>query len=158
MPGGGIWRVRPRRDILQDAASPTPRRGSWPTGRGVPRMLGGIWGCILSELKEYTPRPPKKNSGGVSIPPPDPSYDPRKGCGPSVGNHPGVTGELRGTGDGSGTPYLGHGLRQPNSGAEFGASVRSSCPTGDEGVDGLVVLARGIGRLGPCGDHKKELP
>ena len=30
---------------------------------GVPRMLGGIWGCILSELKEYTPRPPKKNSG-----------------------------------------------------------------------------------------------
>ena len=28
-----------------------------------------------------------------------------------------------------GTPYLGHGLRQPNSGTEFGASVRSSCPT-----------------------------
>ena len=47
---------------------------------GVPRMLGGIWGCILSELKEYTPRPPKKNSGGVSIPPPDPSYDQREGC------------------------------------------------------------------------------
>ena len=26
-------------------------------------MTRGIWGCILSELKEYTPRPPKKNSG-----------------------------------------------------------------------------------------------
>ena len=26
-------------------------------------MLGGIWGCILFKLKEYTPRPPKKNSG-----------------------------------------------------------------------------------------------
>ena len=41
---------------------------------GVPRMLGGIWGCILFKLKEYTPRPPKKNSGGVSIPPPDPLW------------------------------------------------------------------------------------
>ena len=57
-------------------------------------MLGGIWGCILSELKEYTPRPPKKNSGGVSIPPPDPSYDQRKGCGPSFGNLPGGYGGL----------------------------------------------------------------
>ena len=33
-------------------------------------------------------------------------------------------------GRGGGTPYLGHGLRQPNSVPEFGASVRSSCPTG----------------------------
>ena len=24
------------------------------TDRGVPRMLGGIWGCILFESKEYT--------------------------------------------------------------------------------------------------------
>ena len=29
-----------------------------------------------------------------------------------------------------GTPYLGHGLRQPNSVPEFGASVRSPRPTG----------------------------
>ena len=29
-----------------------------------------------------------------------------------------------------GTPYLGHGLRRPNFVPEFGASVRSSCPTG----------------------------
>ena len=58
-------------------------------------MLGGIWGCILFKLKEYTPRPPKKNSGGVSIPPPDPSYDQRKGCGPSFGNHPEEYGGFR---------------------------------------------------------------
>ena len=76
---------------------------------GVPRMLGGIWGCILFKLKEYTPRPPKKNSGGVSIPPPDPSYDQRKGCGPSFGNQPEGYGEFRlrrplgrGTRDGGG--------------------------------------------------------
>ena len=28
-----------------------------------------------------------------------------------------------------GTPYLGHGLRRPNSVPKFGASVKSSCPT-----------------------------
>ena len=47
---------------------------------------------ILSELKESPLTIPKKNSGGVSIPPPDPSYDQRKGFGPSFGNHPGVYG------------------------------------------------------------------
>ena len=47
---------------------------------------------ILSELKESPLTIPKKNSGGVSIPPPDPSYDQRKGFGPSFGNFPGVTG------------------------------------------------------------------
>ena len=36
-------------------------------------MLGSIWGCILSELKEYTPRPPKKNSGRDFDFPPRPS-------------------------------------------------------------------------------------
>ena len=51
----------------------TPRR-RWPVDQpGVPRMLGGIWGCILSELKEYTPRPPKKNSGRDFDFPPRPS-------------------------------------------------------------------------------------
>ena len=40
---------------------------------GVPRMLGGIRGCILSEWKEYTPRPPKKNSGRDFDFPPRPS-------------------------------------------------------------------------------------
>ena len=34
---------------------------------------------------------------------------------------------LRWTGDGP--PYLGHGLRRPNFGTKFGASVRSSAPT-----------------------------
>ena len=41
-----------------------------------------------------------------------------------------VVGGPQGTRDADGTPYLGHGLRQPNSGTEFGASVRSSCPYG----------------------------
>ena len=55
-------------------------------------MLGGIWGCILSELKEYTPRPPKKNSGRDFDFPPRPSLKrPKEGpAGPSFGNHPGV--------------------------------------------------------------------
>ena len=39
-------------------------------------------------MKESPLTIPKKNSGGVSIPPPDPSYDQRKGCGPSFGNLP----------------------------------------------------------------------
>ena len=61
-------------------------------------MLGGIWGCILSELKEYTPRPPKKNSGRDFDFPPRPSLKrPKEGpAGPSFGNHPGV-----GRGDGA---------------------------------------------------------
>ena len=63
-------------------------------------MLGGIWGCILFKLKEYTPRPPKKNSGGISYFPPDPSYDQRKGCGPSFGNHPEEYGGVSVTKDG----------------------------------------------------------
>ena len=33
-------------------------------------------------------------------------------------------------GDGGGTPYLGHGLRQPNFGTKFGASVRVVVPYG----------------------------
>ena len=33
-------------------------------------------------------------------------------------------------GRGIGPPYLGHGLRRPNSVPKFGASVRSSAPTG----------------------------
>ena len=48
--------------LLSEAWWTAPRRGQ-ADRPGVPRMLGGIWGCILSELKEYTPRPPKKNSG-----------------------------------------------------------------------------------------------
>ena len=34
-------------------------------------------------------------------------------------------------GRGFGPPYLGHGLRRPNFVPKFGASVKSSCPTGD---------------------------
>ena len=33
-------------------------------------------------------------------------------------------------GRGFGPPYLGHGLRRPNFGTKFGASVKSSAPTG----------------------------
>ena len=46
-------------------------------------MLGGIWGCILSELKEYTPRPPKKNSGRDFDFPPRPTLKrPKEGLRP----------------------------------------------------------------------------
>ena len=139
-------------------------------------MLGGIWGCILSELKEYTPRPPKKNSGRDFDFPPRPSlkrpkegprpflWKPSRGlrgfplrrtlgrgtkarggvpaviqntlpCGRRGHWQPGSSGpgigwlrSLRGTG--FGPPYLGHGLRRPNFVPKFGASVRSSAPTG----------------------------
>ena len=102
-------------------------------------MLGGIWGCILFKLKEYTPRPPKKNSGGVSIPPPDPSYDQRKGCGPSFGNQPEGYGEFRlrrtlGRGMGAGGLWGFGGFRL----------------VGDEGGEGLVVLAPGLGGYCPA--------
>ena len=49
-------------------------------------MLGGIWGCILSELKEYTPRPPKKNSGRDFDFPPRPSLKRPKGAKAPFGN------------------------------------------------------------------------
>ena len=35
---------------------------------------------------------------------------------------------------GNGPPYLGNGLRRPNSVPKFGASVRSSCPTAPRGM------------------------
>ena len=104
-------------------------------------MLGGIWGCILFKLKEYTPRPPKKNSGGVSIPPPDPSYDQRKGSGPSFGNQPGGTGiPMRRT--------LGRGM-----GAGRLRAFRAFRLEGDEVGEGLVVLAGDWEVEGPAGDE-----
>ena len=66
------------------------RRGGWPTGQGGQVMTCGIWGCILSELKEYTPRPPKKNFGGIANFPPNPLETP-KGRGlrpPPLESHP----------------------------------------------------------------------
>ena len=46
-------------------------------------------------------------------------------------------------GCGTGPMYLGHGLRRPNSVPKFGASVKSSCPTGVGAVTGMC-------RSGPC--------
>ena len=108
---------------------------------GVPRMLGGIWGCILFKLKEYTPRPPKKNSGGVSIPPPDPSYDQRKGFGPSFGNHPEEYGGFRYEGRWDGGRGMGAGGLWGFGGFRL---------VGDEGGEGLVVLAPGLGGYCPA--------
>ena len=47
-------------------------------------MLGGIWGCILFESKEYIPRPPKKDSrGDFGISPRDPLKTTKgRACGP----------------------------------------------------------------------------
>ena len=70
-------------------------------GAGVSRRSGGerervmtrgIWGCILFKLKEYTPRPPKKNSGGISYFPPDPLETTKGGPLPPFGNPPGGRG------------------------------------------------------------------
>ena len=54
---------------------------------------------------------------------------------------------------GFGTPYLGHGFRRPNFVPKFGASVRSSYPTGEDkketpgGVSFLVYFSSGSQRL-----------
>ena len=63
--------------------------------RELPGKPGGLRGEILFQSKESPLALPKKDSGGVSIPPPDPSYDQRKGCGPSFGNHPEEYGGFR---------------------------------------------------------------
>ena len=85
-------------------------------------------------MKESPLTIPKKNSGGVSIPPPAPSYDQRKGCGPSFGNQPEGYGEfrLRRT--------LGRGM-----GAGRLRAFRAFRLEGDEVGEGLVVLAPGLG-------------
>ena len=51
-------------------------------------MTCGIWGCILFESKEYTPRPPKKDFGGIAnFPPVPPLKRPKAGgCGPLLWN------------------------------------------------------------------------
>ena len=66
----------------------------------------------------------KENGGGkpsIFIDTPGRSVGPPRSSAP--------TGATRGVLS-RGTPYLGHGLRRPNSVPKFGASVKSSCPTG----------------------------
>ena len=108
---------------------PFGTRGSRPQGgrRGERARARCRSRGILSELKESPLTIPKKNSGGVSIPPPDPSYDQRKGFGPSFGNLPGVTGngKLRPCGgreDPDPRPFVGAEAydRRPNFGTKFG--------------------------------------
>ena len=51
-------------------------------------------------------------------------------------------------GRGFGPPYLGHGLRRPNSVPKFGASVRSSAPTGPRDCRGSALSAeRAAGQI-----------
>ena len=68
-------------------------------------------------------------------------------------------------GRGFGPPYLGHGLRRPNFVPKFGASVRSSCPTGDGSSVRLIFGSQisqrgafrrvsGVGPFFPC----REVP
>ena len=78
----------------------------------------------------------KKNSGGVSIPPPDPSYDQRKGRGPSFGNHPEEYGGFRYEGRWDGGRRMGAGGLRGFGGPCFG---------GDEVGECLVVLVPGLG-------------
>ena len=66
----------------------------------------------------------KENGGGkpsIFIDTPGRSVGPPRSSAP--------TGATRGVLS-RGTPYLGHGLRRPNSVPKFGASVKSSAPTG----------------------------
>ena len=51
-------------------------------------MTCGNWGCILFESKEYIPRPPKKDFGGIAnFPPVPPLKRPKAGgCGPLLWN------------------------------------------------------------------------
>ena len=92
---------------------------------------------ILSELKESPLTIPKKNSGGVSIPPPDPSYDQRRGLRASpLETSPSWTG--------SGV-YGGRWDGGRESRAGYLRRFRAFCLVGDEVGEGLVVLAPTLG-------------
>ena len=111
-------------------------------------MLGGIWGCILFKLKEYTPRPPKKNSGRDFDFPPRPSLKrPKEGPQPFLWklswSHGRFSGDRRGrfaarftgdvgTGDGSWRLWC---LR----------SFRAFCLAEDEGDEGPADLEPALG-------------
>ena len=74
---------------------------------------------------------------------------------PALGGH-------RPPGDGGRHAYLGHSLRRPNSGTEFGASVKSSCPTGGCGKPQafactLRLRNRSVGKPARCSlSHHKD--
>ena len=105
---------------------------------GVPRMLGGIWGFILSELKEYTPRPPKKNSGRDFDFPPRPTLKRPKGAKAPFGNPCSET-------DGGVFLRWDGGRERRRSKAGCVRSFRAFCLVGDEVGEGLVVLAPTLG-------------
>ena len=116
---------------------------------GVPRMLGGIWGCILFKLKEYTPRPllrpkeglrpflwkPSRRVRGVSV-----TKD--VGTGDGGGGIVGIRGfsPCGGRGWGRlGSFGAGIGWLLPCEGTG-GGTPGSSCPTGGRGKTSSTTL------------------
>ena len=107
-------------------------------------MTRGIWGCILSELKEYTPRPPKKNSGRDFDFPPRPTLKRPKErpAGLSFGILSGVGRGIFGTKDvGTGT----------GDGGGVVAAIQGSLLWGRRGHWGPGSFGGGIGWVSPCG-------
>ena len=105
---------------------------------GVPRMLGGIWGGILSELKEYTPRPPEEKFWeGFRFPSQTLLKTTKGGQGP-------LWKPLFGDGRGCFLRWDG-GRERRKSKAGCVRSFRAFCLVGDEVGEGLVVLAPTLG-------------
>ena len=96
-----------------EGASPSGHSAGCGVSDAPPRELTGgpggakdAWrhlGMYFSKLKEYTPRPPKKNSGGISNFPPDDPLETTKGRAVALPleTFPGVTGDFGETGAGT---------------------------------------------------------
>ena len=98
------------------------------------------------QIKRIHPQTPEEKFWGRFDSAPRPLLRPKGGCGPPLETPAGDEGTKDGR-RGSGTPYLGHGLRRPNFVPKFGASVRSSAPT--EGLPKSLQWADvGIGPYG----------
>ena len=139
----GIWGVSHRHRPLRPAGDGTPG-SSCPTGgcggrRDCPgqRRTAKRLHCGREEMGGNCSRDhPQRGHQPRTIPQSRPLAVPApfaQGSLGDVGIRPFYDGW------GSGPPYLGHGLRRPNSVPEFGASVRSPCPT-----EAMRVLHRSI--------------
>ena len=112
-------------------------------------MLGGIWGCILSELKESPLTIPKKNSGRDFDFPPRPSLKrPKEGLRPFLWKPSRGYGGFRKTG--ADASLCAYGRRKMD--ALVPAVIPGPCLVEDEGNDSLVDLNQHwvFVAFGPC--------
>ena len=109
------------------------------------------------QIKRIHPQTPEEKFWGRFDSAPRPLLRPKGGCGPPLETPAGDEG-TKDRRRGSGTPYLGHGLRRPNFVPKFGASVRSSCPTVPRGAGNGGRGNEGTGGHRPPGDAALNRP